>query len=111
MTMALAGCRPGEQSQNPESASLREKPNVIIILTDQWRAHATGYGGNPDVITPNLDRLAGQSVVFNTAVAVMPVCTPYRASLLTGQYPLTHGLFYNDKPLPNQALTMAEIYK
>jgi arylsulfatase A-like enzyme len=41
----------------------------------------------------------------------MPVCTPYRASLLTGQYPLTHGIIYNDKPLPGAALTMAEIFK
>jgi arylsulfatase A-like enzyme len=87
------------------------QPNVIIILADQWRAEATGYAGNPDVKTPHLDQLSKESVVFHTAVAVMPVCTPYRASLLTGQYPLTHGVFYNDKPLPNSALTMAEIYK
>ncbi|HXH99616.1 MAG TPA: sulfatase [Sphingobacteriaceae bacterium] len=86
-------------------------PNIIIILADQWRAQATGYNGNKDVITPNLDKLAKESLVFNTCVAVMPVCTPYRASLLTGQYPLTHGLFYNDKPLPNKAITIAEIYK
>ena len=87
------------------------RPNVIIILADQWRAQSTGFGGNPDVQTPNLDRLATQSVVFNTAVTVMSVCTPYRASLLTGQYPLTHGVFYNDKPLPNRAVTMGELYK
>lgn len=87
------------------------KPNVIFILTDQWRAEATGYAGNPDVKTPNIDKLAGQSAVFRTAVATMPVCTPYRGSLLTGQYPLRHGLFYNDKPLANEAVTMGEIYK
>ncbi len=87
------------------------KPNVIFILADQWRAEATGYAGNTDVKTPNIDKLAGQSVVFNTAVATMPVCTPYRGCLLTGQYPLKHGLFYNDKPLASSALTMAEIFK
>jgi len=87
------------------------KPNVIIVLADQWRAEATGYAGNKDVQTPYIDKLAGESVVFKTAVSTMPVCTPYRASLLTGQYPLKHGLFYNDKPLSDEALTMAEIYK
>lgn len=86
-------------------------PNVIVVLADQWRAQATGYAGNPDVKTPHLDSLAEESVVFNTAVAVLPVCAPFRASLLTGQFPLTHGVFYNDKPLRNEALTMAEIYR
>lgn len=88
-----------------------DKPNIVFVLADQWRAQATGYAGNQDVKTPNLDQMAKESVVFNTAVAVMPVCSPFRASLLTGQYPLTHGVFYNDKPLPDDALTMAEIYK
>ncbi len=107
----FSACKIARKSQEKASLSTNRKPNVIIILADQWRAQATGYSGNPDVITPNLDKLAKQSIVFNTAVAVMPVCTPYRASLLTGQYPLTHGVFYNDKPLPNKALTMAEIFK
>lgn len=87
------------------------KPNVIFILADQWRAEATGYAGNTDVKTPHIDQLASQSAVFKTAVSTMPVCTPYRGCLLTGQYPLKHGLFYNDKPLANEALTMAEIFK
>lgn len=86
-------------------------PNVIFVLADQWRADAIGYAGNNDVITPNLDRLSKESLVFENAVTVMAVCAPWRASFLTGQYPLTHGVFYNDKPLPNEALTLAEIYK
>ena len=105
----LLGCN----ASNPDrqEAAVTVQPNVIIVLADQWRAQATGYAGNPDVQTPHLDALASESVVFNTAVAVLPVCAPFRASLLTGQYPLTHGVFYNDKPLRNEALTMAEIYK
>lgn len=109
MSFAFLGCNSPKESAG--RITVTKKPNVIIILTDQWRAQATGYGGNTDVKTPNLDKLAQESMVFNTAVAVMPVCTPYRASLLTGQYPLTHGLFYNDKPLSSDALTMAEIFK
>ncbi|MFC5626142.1 sulfatase family protein [Algoriphagus winogradskyi] len=94
-----------------KSLAQSEKPNVIFILADQWRADAVGYAGNTDVITPNLDRLAKESLVFDNAVTVMAVCAPWRASFLTGQYPLTNGVFYNDKPLPSEALTMAEIYK
>jgi arylsulfatase A-like enzyme len=87
------------------------KPNIVIIMADQWNAQSFGFAGNPDVKTPNLDKLAGRSVVFTTAVSVMPVCSPARATLLTGQYPLTHGLFYNDRPLKNEAVTLAELYK
>lgn len=95
----------------PSTATKTAKPNVIFIFSDQWRADAVGYAGNPDVKTPVADQLAKESVNFKTAVATMPVCAPYRATLLTGQYPLRHGVFYNDKPLPNEALTMGEVFK
>ncbi len=108
--ITLAACSPSENSNDADAAAT-DKPNIVFVLADQWRAQATGYAGNPNVQTPHLDALARESAVFNTAVAVLPVCSPFRASLLTGQYPTTHGLFYNDKPLPNEALTMAEIYK
>ena len=90
-----------------------KKPNIVFVFADQWRAQATGYNGDPNLQgkTPNLDKLASQSVNLSNAVSTCPVCTPYRASLLTGQYPLTHGLFLNDAPLRNQALTIAEVCK
>jgi arylsulfatase A-like enzyme len=87
------------------------KPNVVFILTDQWRASAFGYAGDPNVRTPNLDRLADESVSFDNAVSVCPVCTPYRASLMTGRYPTSTGMFLNDIYLPAQELCMAEIYR
>ena len=52
-----------------------------------------------------LDRLAAESVRFTNAVAGMPVCSPTRASLLTGQKPLTHGIFLNDVQLSLEAAT------
>ena len=67
--------------------------------------------GNYQIKTPNLDKLASESWIFENAITTMAVCAPWRASFLTGQYPLTHGVFYNDKPSPNEALTRAEIYK
>ncbi len=88
------------------------KPNLVFVLADQWRAQATGYAGDPNLQgkTPNLDKLAARSANFTTAVSGCPVCTPYRASLLTGQYPLTHGLFLNDLCLSNRAVSLAEAY-
>jgi arylsulfatase A-like enzyme len=89
------------------------QPNILFILADQWRAQATGYAGDPNLQgkTPNLDALAKEGINFTHAVSGMPVCTPYRASLLTGQYAQTHGLFLNDIQLPDEALTIAEVYK
>ena len=75
------------------------KPNIVYVFSDQWRASDHGYAGNSDVITPNLDRLAAQSVNFTHAVSGIPVCCPHRASLITGKYPLTHGLYLNDLSL------------
>ncbi len=88
-----------------------KKPNLVFIFADQWRAQASGYAGNKDVRTPHLDKLAGQSVNFTNAVSGCPVCSPYRASLMTGQYWLTHGIFYNDKPLNPEATTMGKVYR
>ena len=88
-----------------------QKPNVIFILTDQWRASAFGYTGDPNVKTPHLDSFAKEAVSFANAVSVCPVCTPYRASLLTGRYPTSTGMFLNDLYLPSEELCMAEIFK
>ncbi|WP_080054210.1 sulfatase family protein [Spirosoma aerolatum] len=85
------------------------KPNIVIVMADQWRAQDIGYAGNKQVITPNLDKLAGESVNARLCVAEVPVCSPTRASLLTGQHATTHGVFYNDRPLRNEAVTLAEV--
>jgi len=94
-----------------EVAHATVRPNIVILLADQWRASATGYAGDPNVKTPNLDRLAEQSLNFANAVSVAPVCTPYRAALMTGRYPTTTGMFLNDAHLPESELCMAEIFK
>ncbi|NHE58197.1 sulfatase family protein [Cyclobacterium plantarum] len=77
-----------------------KKPNIIYIIADQLRASALGYAGDPNANTPNLDQLAQKSFNFKNAVSVMPVCTPYRAALMTGKYPTTTGMFLNDLHLP-----------
>lgn len=86
------------------------KPNIVYLLADQWRASATGYAGDPNVRTPNLDRLARQGLNFRNAVSVCPVCTPYRAALMTGRFPTTTGMFLNDAYLPAEEVCMAEVF-
>ncbi len=95
----------------PAWSAPADTPNILLIVADQWRAQAFGFAGDPNVKTPNLDRLEKQSVNFTQAVSGMPVCSPTRASLLTGQRPLTHGIFLNDVPLNPEAVTIAKVLK
>ncbi|WPR70150.1 sulfatase [Flavobacterium sp. NG2] len=97
--------------QHTNKTANKTKPNIVFILTDQWRGSATGYNGDPNVKTPNLDKLAKEAVNFTNAVSVTPVCTPHRAALLTGKFPTTTGMFLNDIYLPSEELCMAEIFK
>lgn len=62
-----------------------EKPNILLIMTDQQAWDAVGYSGNKQIITPNLDRLAAEGVNFSHAVTPCPVCVPARTSILTGR--------------------------
>ncbi|PQJ30711.1 hypothetical protein BST92_01630 [Nonlabens arenilitoris] len=110
---SLLSCKTNEGKEENSSnvAEISKKPNIIYILTDQWRGTALGYAGNPDVKTPHLDALAKESVNFTNAVSVTPVCTPHRAALLTGKFPTTTGMFLNDIYFPAQEVTMAELFK
>lgn len=85
--------------------------NVVFVFGDQWRYQALGYAGDPNAKTPCLDRLAAEGVCFSHAISGYPVCCPARASLLTGQQPLKHGIFLNDLPLQPQGTTLGEGFK
>jgi arylsulfatase A-like enzyme len=89
----------------------RLAPNVIFVLADEWRAQDVGYNGNRDILTPFLDKLAGESLNLVNAVSSCPVSCPYRGSLLTGQYPLTTGVFMNDVQLNPEAQTLSKVFK
>lgn len=78
---------------------MNRKPNVVIVFGDQWRAQACGYAGNHTVRTPAIDMFASESISLPNAASGCPVCSPYRASLLTGLLPLNHGVFVNDVPI------------
>jgi arylsulfatase A-like enzyme len=87
------------------------QPNVVFVFADQWRGQATGYAGDPNARTPHLDALERRSVNFINATAGCPVCSPYRASLLTGRHPLSHGVFMNDLHLDDRSVSIAQAFR
>ena len=108
--VAVSGAMGALDSEAGAAEDPARKPNVVFVFADQWRAQATGYAGDPNVRTPHLDKLAKGSVNFANAVSCSPVCSPYRASLMTGRYPLSHGVFMNDVHLNDDAVSIAEVF-
>jgi arylsulfatase A-like enzyme len=68
------------------------KPNILVIMADDMGHWSLACAGNSDVHTPNLDRLAVSGTRFENFFCVSPVCSPARASLLTGRIPSQHGV-------------------
>lgn len=71
------------------------RPNIVFVLVDDLRFDELGCTGHPFAQTPNADRLAREGANFSNAFAVTPLCSPSRASFLTGQYPHVHGIIDN----------------
>lgn len=86
-----------------------QRPNILIIYTDQQRWDALGANGNSDVHAPNLDRLAGQGINLTHYFVQNPVCMPSRVSFLTGQYPSTLRITHMGVPVPPETMTLAHI--
>jgi choline-sulfatase len=83
---------------------------VLLIMSDQHKRDCLGVAGNPVARTPNLDALARSSVRFTSAYCSNPVCTPSRASLLTGLYTHNHGAWNNTTPWPPSHKTIAHYF-
>ena len=75
-----------------ERSLVMKRPNILFILTDDQGAWAMRCAGNTDIYTPNLDRLAKQGTRFDNFFCASPVCSPARASILTGRIPSQHGV-------------------
>ncbi len=94
------------------AAPEQQRPNVVLIISDQFRADCIGaMGMNPMNLTPNLDRMASRGVLFRSAFANQPVCAPARASIFTGQYPCRHGVWRNALKLPEEAVTFPKVMR
>lgn len=78
---------------------MQRRPNILWVCTDQQRYDTIGALGNEHVSTPHIDRLAGQGTAFLRAYCQSPICTPSRASFLTGMYPSAVRVNRNGNPL------------
>ncbi|MDQ8207314.1 sulfatase-like hydrolase/transferase [Coraliomargarita sp. SDUM461003] len=87
------------------------KPNLLILLADQHRVSATGYGGNPEVRTPALDRMAGTGVSVAQCVSTHPLCAPYRACLQTGQPGSVNGVWGNQDTIRRDLPTLPQLFR
>lgn len=92
-----------------DSASKNPRPNVIWLMADQFRVQSTGYMGDPNACTPNMDRLAATGANFTKAYAGYPLCCPNRGAMLTSRYPheVSPGHEY---PLPEGMKTIADAF-
>ena len=93
----------------PGLAELPRKRNLIVFLPDQQRFDTIACYGNEKVHSPNLGKLASESVVFSRAYVTHPVCTPSRSSLMTGMWPHTTGCTKNSVPLQPQFRVLPEL--
>lgn len=84
-------------------------PNLLFIFSDQQRPDTLGCTGNTAVATPHLDALAESGLLFDRCYCTEPICTPSRASLLTGRWPHALGVAENDIRLPDEERTIAEL--
>jgi len=85
----------------------QRRPNIVFVFADQMRSQVLGCYGNRAVPTPNIDAMAEAGTVFDNAISTWPVCSPYRAMLMTGMYPMTNGTVSNDVGVRDDLPTIA----
>ncbi|MCC7052992.1 MAG: sulfatase [Gemmatimonadaceae bacterium] len=92
LLLTLSGCATAVQRGPAEGT---QRPNIVFVLVDDLRWDDIGVAGHPFVQTPNIDRLAAEGARFTNAFASTPLCSPSRASILTGQYVRRNGIVDN----------------
>ncbi len=93
------------------NAQENKKPNILFVMSDQWRRQAMGFVNEDPVFTPNLDKFSKEAVFFENAITNRAICTPSRATIFTGQYPATHGVYGNDVRLSTESVTLGDVAK
>ncbi len=89
-----------------------DRPNILIVMSDQLSQKAVGAYGNCDVVTPNMDRLAAEGLRFENVYTPCPLCQPMRPSLWTGLLPHEHGVLANrpGPPVSDDVPTMGDVF-
>lgn len=85
---------------------MNKKPNIVFVFADQQRYSSLGCNGNPVVKTPNIDRLAAEGMSFDNAFSSCPICSPYRAQILTGLYSHQNGVVCNEYKMRTDITTL-----
>ncbi|MEQ6120631.1 sulfatase-like hydrolase/transferase [Reichenbachiella sp. MALMAid0571] len=108
MSLTIA-CTSGKKENTSADKDENEPPNILILMPDQFRADMMGVAGHPDVLTPNIDQLAGDGIRFTNAISGAPVCCPTRATIQTGLYIHEHKVTNNNMPMDTTLTTIAEL--
>jgi len=88
------------------------QPNLLFVFSDQQSSDMLGCYGNDQIITPNIDRMAAEGVLFKHCISSSPVCTPYRGMLMSGMHPLYNGCLVNDiQMLPGNGNYFGEVLR
>ncbi len=85
---------------------MNRKPNIVYVFSDQQRYSALGCNGNKVVRTPNIDRIAQEGMAFDNAFSACPICSPYRAQILTGLYAHQNGVVCNEYKMRTDITTL-----
>lgn len=93
------------------SPATNDKPNMLIIMSDEHAPQFSGFHGHPLVQTPHMDRLAARGVLFENAYCNTPICVASRMSFLTGRYAHHNGAWDNSAPLASDAVTWPHLLR
>ena len=106
LTIIFTGCTP-----NPDKNSSPEKPNIVLIFTDQQNINMMSAMGNPYLSTPNMDKLAREGIMFTQSYCTSPVCGPARSSIISGRMPHETGVEWNGDSMNPKVINAGEIFR
>ncbi|MEQ9210796.1 MAG: sulfatase-like hydrolase/transferase, partial [Pseudomonadales bacterium] len=116
----LGACTSGSEDSAAGSSGAQEKPNIVVIFTDDMGYGDMSNNGHPTIKTANLDRMAAEGQKWTNFYVAASVCTPSRAGLLTGRLPVRSGMASSQRRvlfpdsnggLPQSEITIAEHLK
>ncbi len=94
-----------------DAPSSDDRPNVVFVFSDEHRYQSMSFTETPEVITPNMAKMAREGFCFHQCISNYPVCSPYRAMLMTGRYPHQTGMIDNNIQLRDAEYTLGRAFK